>query len=93
MKIQFTKEYTVQAADGQTYKIGDTVELSRVSAHHFTRRGVAVEVEEPAKKSGVKKQTGKGKAATGSASQPAPASTSTTSTESESTETDTTPES
>jgi len=92
MKIQFTTEYTVQDKDGRTYKIGETVDLPRVSAHHFTKRGVAVEVDEaPAKKRGVKKQAKNSE--TGTLSQPAPASLSTTSEKSESTETDSTDES
>ena len=94
MQIKFTTDYAVKAEGGESYEIGQVVEMPRRSAFHFLNRGVAVEVEQPKKQAAApKKREVKSKAKnveeSGSSSQPDPASTSTIFSESENAETDT----
>lgn len=53
MKVKFTEHYTVKAADGQTYKKGEIVDMNEASAMHYINRGAAVahvEEKKPEKK-------------------------------------------
>lgn len=44
-KVKFTRDYTVQDAEGKKYDEGKQYNLSDASAFHFIRRGVAEIVE------------------------------------------------
>ena len=46
MRITFTRDYTVNAAGGESYKAGQTIECSEESARHFINRGAAEEAAE-----------------------------------------------
>jgi hypothetical protein len=41
IKVQFVRDYTVQADRGQTYEEGQVVQLPEASANHFLARGAA----------------------------------------------------
>jgi len=44
MRIKFTREYTVQAHDGPTYREGQIEDMAERAALHFINRGAAVEI-------------------------------------------------
>ena len=52
--IRFLKTYTVAAADGETYEEGKSYDMNPESAFHFTRRGLAEEVEKKTRKASSK---------------------------------------
>ena len=41
MNIVFTKDYTVEDAEGAKYKVGQKADMPPPSAHHFVNKGVA----------------------------------------------------
>ena len=49
MRIKFTRDYTVQAHDGPTYREGQIEDMADRAALHFINRNAAVEItdEEP----------------------------------------------
>lgn len=52
--IRFLKDHTVDAVDGETYEEGKSYEMNPESAFHFTRRGLAEEVEKKTRKASSK---------------------------------------
>lgn len=52
--ILFLKTHTVDAENGETFEEGKSYEMSLESAFHFTRRGLAEEVEKKARKASSK---------------------------------------
>lgn len=45
MRICFSKDYTVKAQDGETYRKGKVYDLSPGTAQHFINKMVAAEVK------------------------------------------------